>query len=197
MSPAWRRAAPYGSPGARATAVRSTRCPATPACRHRRSFIMARRKTLSIVAALSFALAAAGGAADARDLTVTAWGGSSQAAQKKVYYEPFMAKTGAKLLEDSWSGGIGVLRTKVKGGNANWDVVQVEADEAILGCEEGLFEKLDWKALGGRDAFVKGASIDCAVGAVVWTTGLIYDGNRFKDGPKNWADFWNVDKFPG
>ncbi|MBN8959066.1 MAG: ABC transporter substrate-binding protein [Rhizobiales bacterium] len=135
--------------------------------------------------------------AQARDLTVSAWGGSSQAAQKKVYYEPFAAKTGTKVLEDSWSGGIGILRTKVQGGNANWDVVQVEADEAILGCDEGLFEKMDWKALGGKDAFVKGAATDCAVGSVVWTTGLVYDGAKFADGPKSWADFWDVKKFPG
>ena len=134
----------------------------------------------------------------ARDLTVTAWGGSTQAAQKKVYYEPYMAKTGTKLLEDSWSGGIGILRTKVQGGNANWDVIQVEVEEVLLGCDEGLFEKMDWKALGGRDQFVPGAATDCGVGSVVWSTGLVYDADRFKDqAPKNWADFWDVRKFPG
>lgn len=153
-------------------------------------------KLASFASVLSVAMLSAAGV-EARDLTVTAWGGSSQAAQKKIYYEAFMTRTGTKLLEDSWSGGIGILRTKVKGGNANWDVVQVEADEAILGCDEGLFEKLDWAALGGKNAFVKGASTDCAVGSVVWTTGLIYDGNRFKEGPQTWADFWDVGKFPG
>src|SRR5688500_2479158 len=68
------------------------------------------------------------GAAEGRDLTVVAWGGGSQAAARKVYFVPFAEKTGIKLQEDSWSGGIGVLRTKVKGGNAGWDVVQVEVD---------------------------------------------------------------------
>ena len=84
----------------------------------------------------------AAGAAGARDLTVTAWGGASQAAQEKVYYKPFTAKTGINLLQDSWSGGVGVLRTKVQGGNANWDVVQVEVDELLIGSEEGLYEKI-------------------------------------------------------
>jgi putative spermidine/putrescine transport system substrate-binding protein len=27
--------------------------------------------------------------------------------------------------------------------------------------------------------------------------GLAYDGNRIKEGPKTWADFWNVAKWPG
>lgn len=134
---------------------------------------------------------------EARDLTVTAWGGAGQDAQRKAFYEPFAAKTGSKLTEDSWSGGIGVLRTKVQGGNANWDVVQVEVDELTLGCEEGLFEKLDWNMLGGRDKFIPEAAHDCGVGAIVWSVLFAYDGDKLKDGPKTWADFWDVKKFPG
>jgi putative spermidine/putrescine transport system substrate-binding protein len=139
----------------------------------------------------------AAGAANARDLTVTAWGGASQAAQEKVYYKPFTAKTGINLLQDSWSGGVGVLRTKVQGGNANWDVVQVEVDELLIGCEEGLYEKMDWSKLGGRDKFIPSAVNDCGVGAVVWGVALAYDPEKLKEGPKSWADFWDVKRWPG
>jgi putative spermidine/putrescine transport system substrate-binding protein len=155
------------------------------------------RKLTIFAAAFLFSTGAITNVSGARDLTVTAWGGSSQAAQTKLYYSPFTAKTGTKIVEDSWSGGIGILRTKVKGGNANWDLVQVEADELQLGCDEGLFEKLDWKALGGRERFVKNAAQDCGAGSVVWTTALVYDADRLKEGPKNWADFWDLTKFPG
>ena len=133
----------------------------------------------------------------AQDLTVTAWGGSSQAAQKKVYYDPFSQKTGIKILEDSWSGGLGILRTKVKGGNANWDLVQVEADEMFLGCEEGLLEKSDWSKLSPKEEFIPGAVAECGVGSVVWSSGLVYDADKIKNGPKNWVDFWDLNKFPG
>ncbi len=138
-----------------------------------------------------------GQTAEARDLTVTGWGGSSTAAQEKAWYQPYTEKTGINLLEATWSGGIGILRTKVQGGNADWDVVQVEADEVILGCEEGLFEKLDWNKLGGSDKFIPAAVNDCGVGNEVWTVLLGYDGDRLKDGPKSWADFWNLKKWPG
>ena len=37
----------------------------------------------------------------------------------------------------------GVLRTKAQG-ESTWDVVQVVADELVLGCEEGILAKLDW-----------------------------------------------------
>lgn len=138
-----------------------------------------------------------GARAHGKELNITAWGGSSQAAQRKVFYEPYSAKTGIKIIEDSWSGGLGILRTKVQGGNANWDVVQVEADEMVLGCEEGLFEPLDWKRIGKREDYIRGAATDCGAGAVVWTTGLAYNGNRLKIGPRSWADFWDLKKFPG
>jgi putative spermidine/putrescine transport system substrate-binding protein len=142
-------------------------------------------------------LGAMAGGAEARDLTVTSWGGNYQDAQREVYFEPFSKKTGTKLVEDSWNGGVGALRAKVEGGNSNWDVVQVEAEELELGCEEGLFEQLDWSALGGKDKFIHAAVHECGVGAIVWTTLLTYDGARLKDGPKSWADFWNTEKFPG
>ncbi len=142
-------------------------------------------------------LGAMAGGAEARDLTVTSWGGNYQDAQREVYFEPFSKKTGIKLVEDSWNGGVGALRAKVEGGNSNWDVVQVEAEELELGCEEGLFEQLDWSALGGKDKFIPAAVHECGVGAIVWTTLLTYDGARLKDGPNSWADFWNTEKFPG
>jgi putative spermidine/putrescine transport system substrate-binding protein len=142
-------------------------------------------------------LGAMAGSAEARDLTVTSWGGNYQDAQREVYFEPFSKKTGTKLVEDSWNGGVGALRAKVEGGNSNWDVVQVEAEELELGCEEGLFEQMDWSALGGKDKFIPAAVHECGVGAIVWTTLLTYDGARLKDSPKSWADFWNTEKFPG
>lgn len=158
---------------------------------------------LPVSIAFAFGMAALGAAwapaASARPLTVTGWGGPSQAAQSKVYYEPFADANHIKVLQDSWSGGIGILRTKVEGGHSDWDVVQVEVDEVLLGCEEGLFEPIDWKMLGGRDKFIAAGVNDCGVGTEVWSQGLAYDGDHYKEGdaPESWADFWNVKKFPG
>jgi putative spermidine/putrescine transport system substrate-binding protein len=151
---------------------------------------------LKSLAAMAAAVAFAGGA-QARDLTITSWGGSYQDAQRKVFFEPFQQETGTKLIEDSWDGGIGALRAKAEGA-PTWDVVQVEADELVLGCDEGIIEPLDWDKLGGKDAFLPTAVHECGVGAIVWGTVLAYDGDKFKDNPpKSWADFFDTKKFPG
>jgi putative spermidine/putrescine transport system substrate-binding protein len=107
-------------------------------------------------------LAALGRAAHAqRDLTVVSWGGAYQDGQKEVFFKPFNA-TGTKLLDEAWDGGLGVLRTKIKGGNNNWDVVQVEADELEVGCDEGLYEKLDVSKIGGAAATCPGTCTPAA-----------------------------------
>ncbi len=135
--------------------------------------------------------------AQARDLTVVSWGGAYQDAQRKAIFEPYMQETGRKLVEDSWNGGIGALRAKAEGPPA-WDVVQVEADELVLGCEEGILVPLDWEKLGGKDKYLPEAVHECGVGTIVWATVLAYDGDRFpKDPPKSWADFFDTKKYPG
>ena len=142
--------------------------------------------------------APATGASGSRDLTIASWGGNYQDAQRKIYFKPFIDKTGKPLLDESYDGGYGVLQAKVQAGNPNWDVVQVEAEDLARGCTDGIFEKIDWNKLGGKDKFLDAAAVsDCGVGAIVWSTAIAYDGNKLKDGPKSWADFWDVKKFPG
>jgi putative spermidine/putrescine transport system substrate-binding protein len=158
---------------------------------------MKRYSTSVIVGMTMVGIFAGAYGADARDLTVVAWGGNTQDAQRKIYFQPFAKATGKTVLEETWDGGIGVLQAKVKAGHPNWDVVQVEADELALGCADGLFEKIDWNRMGGKDQFMKAAVSDCGVGAFVWSTAIAFDGAKMTSGPKSWADFWDTAKFPG
>uniref|UniRef100_A0A914Z8P2 Spermidine/putrescine ABC transporter substrate-binding protein n=1 Tax=Panagrolaimus superbus TaxID=310955 RepID=A0A914Z8P2_9BILA len=115
-------------------------------------------------------LALAAGSAQARDLTVVSWGGSYQDGQREIYFKPFAKELGKPVLDESWDGGYGVLQAKVKAGETNWDVVQVEAEELELGCADGIYETIDWEKLGGKDKFIPAAVHDCGVGAIVWST---------------------------
>ncbi|PJR12867.1 MULTISPECIES: ABC transporter substrate-binding protein [Sinorhizobium] len=135
--------------------------------------------------------------AQSRDLTVVSWGGNFQDAQRKIFFETFGKETGKPVLDESWEGGYGVLQAKVKAGVPNWDVVEVEAEELALGCADGIYEKIDWQKMGGKEAYLPAAVSDCGVGNIVWSTGLSYDGDKLAEGPKTWADFWDTTKFPG
>jgi putative spermidine/putrescine transport system substrate-binding protein len=135
--------------------------------------------------------------AQARDLTVVSWGGALQEAQKKVYFEPFTKATGIAMNDESWDGGVGVLRAKVEGGASTWDIIQVESEELAVGCDEGLFEKLDFSKIGGEDAYLPQAVDTCGVGVALYDFALAYDKDKLQEPPKGWADFFDTKKYPG
>ena len=157
-----------------------------------------KKKTLiQLLATSAVAAATLGVNAQSRDLNVVSWGGAYQDGQKEVYFKPFMA-TGVKMTDEAWDGGIGVLRTKIKGGNSTWDVVQVEADELEVGCDEGLYEKLDASKIGGANRYLPGTVHQCGIGAIIYNLVLSYDGDKLKgSAPKGWNDFFDTKKFPG
>src|SRR3546814_10479244 len=92
-----------------------------------KNFVMPRRALLALLAPLL--LASCGSGSDLRPLTVVGWGGSSQDAHRQAYWSAFSRTTGIPLREDSWRGGVGVIRTKVMGGDTSWDIVQVETED--------------------------------------------------------------------
>lgn len=160
---------------------------------------MFRREVLKGALAAGAAAASLPSAAQAqgRDLTVVSWGGAYQDAQREVFFRPFQQQTRNRMLEETWDGGIGVLRSRIASGANTWDVVQVESEELLIGADEGLFEPLDWAAIGGRDAYIPQAVSDHGVGAILYSFVIAYDRARMAQGPANWAEFFDNRRFPG
>ncbi|MBI2717242.1 MAG: ABC transporter substrate-binding protein [Rhizobiales bacterium] len=152
-----------------------------------------------IVLGFSAAVAAIAisGTAHARDLTVVSWGGALQDAEKKAYFDPFIKASGIPMNDENWDGGVGVLRAKVQGGASTWDVIEVESDELAVGCDEGLFEKLDFSRIGGADAYLPQTVHPCGIGVALYDFALAYDKDKLKDAPKGWGDFFDLKKYPG
>ncbi|MGE0223521.1 MAG: extracellular solute-binding protein [Acetobacteraceae bacterium] len=110
---------------------------------------------------------------------------------------PFTAATDIPVVQDTWEGGLDALRARVKSPENIWDVVIVDPAELAVGCNEGLFEKLDWSAVGGKDHYLPPAvTSDCGLGAFFATTVLAWDKEKFPATP-TWVDFWDVAKYPG
>ena len=150
-------------------------------------------RTLLFVVAM---LAACPAAAQARDLTVVARGDAMPDALRHTVAPPFAASSAIPLKIQSWNGGTDALNTQLKGPDNTWDVVQVSPEELAAGCSAGLFEKLDWSAIGGKDHYIPQGASDCGVGAMVNTLVLAWDRAKFPADP-SWADFWDVAKYPG
>ena len=71
-------------------------------------------------------------------ITVTSWGGSYSASQRKAYHEPFMKETGHTVLEDEWGGDIATIRAQVETGNYKTHIIDAVPDVVIAGCDEGI-----------------------------------------------------------
>ena len=130
-------------------------------------------------------------------LTVVNFGGANGAAQKKAYFEPFEKANGAKIVAVEYNGEQAKIKAMVESKKITWDVVEVESPDIARGCDEGLFEKLDYSKVGAKGDFTPAAVHECGIGAFVWSTVMAYNGDKLKTGPVTWADFWDVKKFPG
>jgi putative spermidine/putrescine transport system substrate-binding protein len=130
-------------------------------------------------------------------LSVMSFGGAYQAAQRASFFEPYTAKTGVKFVEQEYGGEIAKIKAMEQAGAVTLDVIDVDGPGAQQGCDEGLYEKLDWSKVGDRKDWQPGTANDCAVGTIVYATVLAYDGDKLKVGPTTIADIFDTKKFPG
>ena len=150
---------------------------------------------------LAYFLAALGAASAAQaqpqTLTVANFGGANGKAQDVAFIQPFKLahKVGARGVE--YSGELSAVRAMVNAGKNEWDVVEVESADVKAGCEAGLFERIERSSIPHANMLLPGTVQECGVGAFVWSTVMAYDPSRFKETPKSWQDFWNVQRFPG
>jgi putative spermidine/putrescine transport system substrate-binding protein len=130
-------------------------------------------------------------------LTVVEFGGAVGAAEKKAFFEPFEKNTGIKIIPVEYNGEQAKVKAMVEAKAVTWDVVEVETPDVERGCEEGIFEKLNWSKIGNKADFQPAAVYECGVGVFVWSTIMAYNADKLKEGPKNWAEFWDTKKFVG
>lgn len=136
----------------------------------------------------------------ARDLTMVSFGGSLQDAVRQAWVEPFSKQSGTPVTMDTYNGSLSLIRAQVDAGTVNWDVMDIESNDVLQGCQEGYLEELDWSRLKiSKDDLLapSGTMTPCGVGIFTGALVLAYDSDKLKDAPQTWADFWDVKKFPG
>jgi len=134
--------------------------------------------------------------AQTRTIYVNTWGGSWTAAEEHAYFKPFTAETGIRIRTIS-PVSYAKLKAQVQSGSYEWDLTSITQSDLIRGEREGLVEPIDWSVVKKDKLFPEATYGNgfrlCALG-----TNLAYRKDKFpRGGPKNWADFWDVQKFPG
>ena len=141
----------------------------------------------------------------AEPLTVVSWGGSYQIASEAAVMRPFSDATGIEVRIDTYSGDLAQIRAQVELGNVFWDVVDLDWDQMVRGCDEGLFELVAVEdlppAADGTPAvqdFPPGAIGECGASNLFASTIFAYHPDAFPaDKPTHIADFFDLERFPG
>lgn len=152
--------------------------------------ILTNRRSFIAVAGATAGLLAAPGLlrAQTRSIAINSWGGPWLEAAKTHLFDPFTAATGVKV-ETVSPVSFAKLAQQVKTGVYEFDVTTLGAGELLRAEEAGLLEPIAEPYAGGL--FHGGA------GSHAFATVIGYNGQKFAEGPKTWADFWDVEKFPG
>jgi putative spermidine/putrescine transport system substrate-binding protein len=150
----------------------------------------------AVMAALAGVALLGAGAAAARDLMIVGFGGGFQDAARKHLFKGYEAATGKKVNDDVYNGEMAKLYAMVKAKDVTYDVIMVEAPELVRGCEDGIFEKIDWSVVK-KSKFIANGTSTCGAGAVLWGVTLFYDSTKIKDGPDTYAKLWDLKTYPG
>lgn len=136
-------------------------------------------------------------AEDPQQLVVASFGGAWQEAQRRAMFEPFEAESGIEVTDVEYDGAYSAIREK--GGAGEWDVVDVEPAELLRGAAEGIYEPIDYSGID-REALLESALHPYGVGLMTYAVVLGYDAAAFSDAasaPATWADFFDLERFPG
>lgn len=134
----------------------------------------------------------------ADELIFASWGGSYQEAIRKAWLDPFAKETGIDVMEDT-SPEMAKIKAMVDTNTVTWDVVTGGGFSMVQGINQGLFEKIPADKVK-QDHVYPDARSDYGVPSEVFSTVFAFNLKAFPDGkpqPKTWADFWDVEKFPG
>lgn len=126
--------------------------------------------------------------AQSRSISINSWGGPWLDAARANLFDPFTAATGIKV-EVVSPVSFAKLAQQVKTGVYEFDVTTLGAGELLRAEEADLIEEIAEPYPGGL--FHRGA------GSHAFATVIGYNAEKFAEGPKSWADFWDVEKFPG
>lgn len=160
-------------------------------------------------AGLSFAEAADALAAEAvaaGETQVVMAGGTGAYAEtiKRYFYDPFTEATGIRVIDAGGSYGekLAKLKAMVQVGRVEWDVLSLSLD-SLIADNRAFFRYLGESCEAVPNIAVEGVDGACVRYGAMFDLGggvLTYNTAAFADRPRQpltWADFWDVETFPG
>lgn len=135
-------------------------------------------------------------------LVVTDPGGSTQELFLAGFYKPFQEETGIEVAYSARPNqAMGQLKSMVLANNVEWDVTFLSDYLANVAVAENLLDPIDTSGMDPKllEEMLPGTVNEYIVGGSMYGTVFGYNTDIWDaaSAPQNWADFWDVEKFPG
>ncbi|WP_274424982.1 ABC transporter substrate-binding protein [Chelativorans sp. YIM 93263] len=127
--------------------------------------------------------------AQTRTISVNSWGGPWLENARKYLFNPFTEATGIEIQTVS-PVSFAKLAAQVRTGTYEFDVTTLGGAELVRANKAGIIESWDV-------APYPGGLFQNGVGSHAFSTVMAWREDKFGEGPKDWKDFWDVERFPG
>ena len=129
-------------------------------------------------------------------VTFASWGGSFQDAIRSSMLAPAASKLNITVKEDT-TNGIQDVRAQITAGAVAWDVTEQDLPSCETLSREGSLEPIDYSIVD-TTGIPKELIHENYIGFINFTKVIAYRKDAFGDnGPSNWAEFWDLENFPG
>ncbi len=124
-------------------------------------------------------------------------GGAYEEANVKAIFEPFTKATGIEVVKAPAT--LGKLLAMFEAGSMELDVVDAGELGMLSFSQKGALDKINYKGWKLTNPEDMDHRRDDMVADIYFSTVLGYNTQVFPTGkhPKNWAEFWDMKKFPG
>jgi len=153
---------------------------------------------LALASVAGFPLILTPGKARASErLVIVNWGGGVGKAKKEVYYDPFTKETGIPVVP-VYGPELAKIKAQVQNKDVEWDIVDLVDSWVAPGEHLGLYEEID-TSIVPMDRISPLARRKFELGTHFYAGVIARSTDRFSEDkrPATWADFWDVEKFPG
>ena len=129
------------------------------------------------------------------EVVVVTWGGIGTEMQRKAWFDPFEKLCGIKVIE-----AIGPDPTKLKAmvdtGTVEWDVLQSGRGSMLELLKQGDYlEPIDYGMV--EDGVTQNFRSEHGLDIVPYAQMIAYRTDTYSTAPNGWADFYDIEKFPG
>jgi putative spermidine/putrescine transport system substrate-binding protein len=133
------------------------------------------------------------------NVVACSWGGRGQEAMEEAWFRPFQELTGINVTGTS-APDMAKLKVMAQVGNVEWDLIDTEGTQMLLAMKSDLLQKIDYDLIFKivpKEDLDPNVMTEYGIGSVAFSTVLAWNTEANKVGPKDWAEFFDTDKFKG